>query len=152
LPTLSAKLVADFGNGFSARNLARMVRFAEVFPDRRVVATLSRHLGWSHFVEIIYLPNDLQRDFYAEMCRVERWSVRTLRAKVQSMRRHAQIPADLPAERVGNLRMSRHGGASAVGRVAPPRMPAALADQGAAVPAQVLQVFVALHPGRLTSS
>src|SRR5262245_44837776 len=55
LPTLSAKLVADFGDGFSARNLARMVRFAEVFPDQQVVVTLSRQLGWSHFVEIIYL-------------------------------------------------------------------------------------------------
>jgi site-specific DNA-adenine methylase len=42
LPTLSAKLVADFGNGFSARNLARMIRFAEVFPTREIVATLSR--------------------------------------------------------------------------------------------------------------
>src|SRR5207302_2260912 len=69
LPTLSAKLVADFGNGFSARNLARMVRFAEVFPDRQVVVTLSRQLGLSHFVEIFYLRDDLQRDFYADMCR-----------------------------------------------------------------------------------
>jgi predicted nuclease of restriction endonuclease-like (RecB) superfamily len=27
----------------------------------------------------------LQRDFYAEMCRIERWSVRTLRQKIDSM-------------------------------------------------------------------
>jgi predicted nuclease of restriction endonuclease-like (RecB) superfamily len=85
LPTLSAKLVQDFGDGYSARNLARMVRFAEVFSDQRIVSTLSRQLGWSHFVEIIPLKTDLERDFYAEMCRVERWSVRTLRAKIQSM-------------------------------------------------------------------
>jgi len=31
------------------------------------------------------LPTDLQRDFYAEMCRIERWSVRTLRDKIRSM-------------------------------------------------------------------
>jgi predicted nuclease of restriction endonuclease-like (RecB) superfamily len=85
LPTLSAKLVEDFGDGYSARNLARMVRFVEVFPDQQIVATMSRQLGWSHFVEIIPLKTDLERDFYAEMCRIERWSVRTLRAKVQSM-------------------------------------------------------------------
>jgi predicted nuclease of restriction endonuclease-like (RecB) superfamily len=42
-------------------------------------------LGWSHFIEIIALKNDLQRDFYAEMCRMERWSVRTLRAKIDGM-------------------------------------------------------------------
>jgi predicted nuclease of restriction endonuclease-like (RecB) superfamily len=85
VPTLSAQLIGDFGNGFSARNLFRMIRFAEVFPEGEIVSTLSRQLGWSHFVEIIPLKNDLQRDFYAEMCRIERWSVRTLRNKVQSM-------------------------------------------------------------------
>lgn len=85
LPTLSAKLVAEFGDGFSSRNLARMVRFAEVFPDVNIVSTLSAKLSWSHFVEIIPLKDDLQRDFYAEMCRVERWSVRTLHEKIGGM-------------------------------------------------------------------
>jgi predicted nuclease of restriction endonuclease-like (RecB) superfamily len=42
-------------------------------------------LGWSHFKEIIPLKDELQRDFYAEMCRVERWSVRTLRDKIDAM-------------------------------------------------------------------
>jgi predicted nuclease of restriction endonuclease-like (RecB) superfamily len=83
--TLSNELVAEFGTGFSRPNLTRMIRFAEVFPDRDIVTTLSAKLGWSHFVEIVHLPDDLQRDFYAEMCRVERWSVRALRAKVQGM-------------------------------------------------------------------
>ncbi len=85
LSTLSKELTAEFGSGFSWPNLSRMMRFAEVFADRRIVSTLSNQLGWSHFVEIIYRKTDLERDFYAEMCRVERWSVRTLRAKIQSM-------------------------------------------------------------------
>jgi predicted nuclease of restriction endonuclease-like (RecB) superfamily len=85
LPTLSAKLVPEFGNGFGARNLSRMVRFAEIFPDGKIVSTLLRELSWSHFVEIIPLKDDLQRDFYAEMCRIERWSVRTLRKKIGGM-------------------------------------------------------------------
>jgi len=42
-------------------------------------------LGWSHFVELLPLEEPLQRDFYAEMCRTERWSVRTLREKIQGM-------------------------------------------------------------------
>jgi predicted nuclease of restriction endonuclease-like (RecB) superfamily len=83
--TLSNELIVDFGKGFSRPNLTRMIRFAEVFPDREVVAVLARQLGWSHFVEIIYLKDPLQRDFYAEMCRIERWSVRTLRAKIGGM-------------------------------------------------------------------
>jgi hypothetical protein len=83
--TLSNELTAEFGSGYSRPNLFRMIRLAEVFPDREIVSTLSRQLGWSHFVEIIPLKDDLRRDFYAELCRVERWSVRTLRAKVQGM-------------------------------------------------------------------
>lgn len=83
--TLSKQLSREFGNGFSRPNLFRMMRFAETFPDQQIVSTVSRQLGWSHFVEIIRLDDPVQRDFYAEMCRVERWSVRALRAKIQGM-------------------------------------------------------------------
>jgi len=85
LQTLSAKLVVEFGSGFAEKSLRRMVQFAEVFPDEKIVATLSRQLGWSHFVELIPLKKPLQRDFYAEMCRIERWSVRALRQKIGGM-------------------------------------------------------------------
>lgn len=84
LPTLSAKLEPDYGKGFSARNLARMIKFAEAFPDGQVVATLSQQLGWSHFVEILPLKRPMEREFYAEMCRIERWSVRILRERIGS--------------------------------------------------------------------
>ncbi len=52
---------------------------------REIVATLSRQLGWSHFKELLPLGQPLQREFYAEMCRTGRWSVRTLRQKIGSM-------------------------------------------------------------------
>jgi len=51
----------------------------------QIVSTLSRQLVWSHFLSLIPLKGHLERDFYAEMCRVERWSVRTLRKKIDSM-------------------------------------------------------------------
>jgi predicted nuclease of restriction endonuclease-like (RecB) superfamily len=85
LATLSQELTSEFGKGFSYSALTRMVRFAENFSEPSIVATLSRQLGWSHFKEIIPLKDELQRDFYAEMCRVERWSVRTLRDKIDAM-------------------------------------------------------------------
>ena len=85
LATLSQELTKEYGNGFSYSALTRMVRFAEVFPDTQIVATLSRQLSWSHFKEILPIKDDLQRDFYAEMCRIERWSVRTLRKKIDGM-------------------------------------------------------------------
>ncbi len=83
--TLSQELTKEYGNGFSYSALTRMVRFAEAFPDTQIVATLSRQLSWSHFKEILPLKKPLQRDFYAEMCRLERWSVRTLRKKIDGM-------------------------------------------------------------------
>lgn len=85
VPTLSAKLSAEFGRGFAEKNLRRMMQFAEAFPDREIVVSLIRQLTWTHFIALIPLDKPLQREFYAEMCRIERWSVRTLRKKIGSM-------------------------------------------------------------------
>jgi len=82
---LSETLSTEYGRGFSRRNLFHMIRVADTFEEERTVQTLSAQLSWSHFIEIIYLKDPLQRKFYAEMARVERWSVRTLRQKVQGM-------------------------------------------------------------------
>lgn len=62
-----------------------MIRFAEAFPDEAIVATVSPHLSWSHFVEILVVKDDLARRFYVEMGRLERWSVRTLRDKINGL-------------------------------------------------------------------
>ena len=55
--TLSEKLIEDYGVGFSRPNLFHMIRFVEVFPNREIVYTLSRQLGWSHFRQIVYLSD-----------------------------------------------------------------------------------------------
>jgi predicted nuclease of restriction endonuclease-like (RecB) superfamily len=83
--TLSRQLSADYGRGFSEKSLRHMIRFAEAFPDERIVSALMRQLSWTHFLSIIYLPDPLQRDFYVEMCRIEKWSTRTLQKKIGSM-------------------------------------------------------------------
>jgi len=83
--TLSRQLTEEYGNNFNEKNLRRMVQFSKEFSDFEIVVTLSRQLSWSHFIAIIPLKTDLEREFYAQMCRVERWNVRTLRRKIQSM-------------------------------------------------------------------
>lgn len=85
LATLSQELSQDYGDGFTYSALTRMVKFAECFADSGIVATLSQQLSWSHFRELLPLHKPLQREFYAEMCRIERWSVRILRRKIASM-------------------------------------------------------------------
>ena len=76
---------AEFGDGFSNKNLWNMIRFAEVFGDVAIVAALRRQLSWTHFRRLIYIDDPLKRDFYAEMCAIERWSTRTLEEKISSM-------------------------------------------------------------------
>jgi predicted nuclease of restriction endonuclease-like (RecB) superfamily len=83
--TLSGQLVVEYGRGFQEKNLRRMMQFAEVFPEEAIVATLWRQLSWSHFRELLPLKAPLQREFYAEMCRIEGWSVRTLAERINSM-------------------------------------------------------------------
>lgn len=82
---LGRELEAEFGRGFGEKNLRRMVQLAEAFTDEKIVVSLIRHLSWTHFIALIPLKDPLQRDFYAEMCRAERWSVRTLRAKIDGL-------------------------------------------------------------------
>ncbi|MCI5163989.1 MAG: DUF1016 family protein, partial [Candidatus Electrothrix sp. AX5] len=83
--TLSRQLVDEYGKGFSEKNLRRMIQFANLFSEENIVVTLSRQLSWSHFLTLIPLEKPLQREFYAEMCRVEKWSVRMLRQKINGM-------------------------------------------------------------------
>lgn len=82
---LAGRLSSEYGAGFSRSNLFAMVRLAELFPDLRIVQTLSGQLSWSHFIALIHLPDPLQRDFYAQMCALERWSVRTLRQRIRGL-------------------------------------------------------------------
>lgn len=85
VPALSAQLEKEFGQGFTRRNLFNMIRFAEVFPDAKIVHALRTQLGWTHFRQIIYIEDPLKRDFYAEMCRIERWNTRTLAKKISDL-------------------------------------------------------------------
>lgn len=96
LDALSEKSTAEFGRGFARTNLFNMTRFAEEFPDSKIVHALSGQLSWTHFRRIIYLDDPLKRDFYAEMCRIEKWNTRTLHQKIQSMLNPDLIP---PLER-----------------------------------------------------
>jgi len=83
--TLAVQLESDYGRGFSSKNLRHMLRFAEAYPDAQIVSTLSRQLAWSHFLELIYLKDPLQRDFYTQMCSQERWTVRRLRERKNTL-------------------------------------------------------------------
>jgi predicted nuclease of restriction endonuclease-like (RecB) superfamily len=83
--TLSQQLTLEYGKGFERTELFRMLQFAEAYPDEQIVQTLSQQLSWSHFVELIKVDDPLAREYYAALCRIERWNVRTLRDKINGM-------------------------------------------------------------------
>jgi len=85
MESVAKVLTSEYGRGYTKKNLWRMVQFAEAFPDEKIVATLWRQLSWSHFRELLPLPQPFQREFYAEMSRIEGWSVRTLQERIDSM-------------------------------------------------------------------
>ena len=85
VPTLARDLVKEYGSSFSVKNLRRMVQFAVTFPDEPIVVSLIRQLSWTHFIALIPLKDPHQRDYYAQMASTERWSVRTLRERIDSM-------------------------------------------------------------------
>ncbi|RPX18532.1 YhcG family protein [Pseudomonas aeruginosa] len=106
--TLAAQLVKEYGGSFSVKNLRRMVQFAVAYPDERIVVSLIRQLSWTHFIALIPLKDPLQRDYYAQMASAERWSVRTLRERIDSMLYErtalSQKPEETIAQELATLR------------------------------------------------
>ena len=84
--TVSRQLQIEFDiKGLDEKNVRRMMQFAQEFPDEQIVVTASRQLSWSHFVEILPIKDNLQREFYLTFAASERWSVRQLRKEIDGM-------------------------------------------------------------------
>ena len=79
---LGERLAAEFGRGFEAKNLRRMVQFVQAFPEPEKVASLMRQLSWTHFLQLLPMKTEPARWFYAQQCITEHWSVRELRRQI----------------------------------------------------------------------
>jgi len=53
-----------------------MMQFATVFPEENIVVSLIRELSWAHVIALLPIDDPLKREFYIEMCKLEKWSVR----------------------------------------------------------------------------
>ncbi len=83
IASLSASLVAQYGKSFEAKNLRRMMQFAEVFGELDIVVPLARHLSWSHFLILIPLPSQEARLFYASQAAQAAWGKRELTKQIE---------------------------------------------------------------------
>ena len=85
IKTISSQLTSEYGIGWSEKQLRHCLRFAETMPDFQIVSALWRQLSWTHIKTLIYIENSLKRDFYMEICRIEKWSTRVLQERINSM-------------------------------------------------------------------
>ena len=99
---LSRQLVQEFGNSYHEKNLRRMMQFAEVFPDKEIVVSVIRQLSWTHILAVIPMKDPLKREFYIEMCKLEKWSVRTFRERIKSMLYERTAISKKPDETIKN--------------------------------------------------
>jgi predicted nuclease of restriction endonuclease-like (RecB) superfamily len=80
--TVSRQIETKYGRSFSDRNLRRMMQFATVFNDFKIVTPLATQLSWSHFIELFPLKTDEARMFYAKKAIEESWGKRTLKQQI----------------------------------------------------------------------
>ena len=66
---------AEYGKGFTERNLRQMRSFYLAFPIRH---TLCAELSWSIYRRLTRIPDREQREFYMRAAAEEHWTVRQL--------------------------------------------------------------------------
>lgn len=99
---LSQDLQKRYGTGFSKRNLHIFIKLNTVFQDITIVQTVSAQLSWSHLYSIINIENQIKREFYIQMAIHERWSVRTLQERIDSMLFERTVISKKPEQTIIN--------------------------------------------------
>ena len=96
---LSRELIQQYGGReFSEKNLNRMRLFATRFPNLEIWTPVVSKLSWSHFLQVMPIEDDLARNFYLTMAADQRWSKRTLKAKIDGMLYERTAIAKQPEE------------------------------------------------------
>lgn len=102
LHNLSKELTQTYGKGWSEQQLRHCLRLVDTFTDDKILSTLWRELTWSHIKMLMYIDEPLKRDFYTEMCKIERWSVRQLDDRIDSMLYERTAISRKPEETIAN--------------------------------------------------
>jgi len=82
LSELSETLTAEFGKGFSKRNLELIRKFYLTF--RFAKSVISQSLSWTHYIHLMRIENNDERNFYAIEAQANNWSVRELERQINA--------------------------------------------------------------------
>ncbi|WAC39340.1 PDDEXK nuclease domain-containing protein [Pedobacter sp. SL55] len=83
ISNISIQLKEHFGKSFDEKNVRRMMQFANVFPDYKIVVPVARQLSWSHILKILPLKTEAERLYYAYKAAEELWSKRMLQHQIE---------------------------------------------------------------------
>lgn len=84
IKNLSLRLTERYGKGWSEKTLRHCLRAAETFTEADILSAVQRQFSWTHLKSIMYIPDELARKFYMQMCCYEHWDTRTLDQKIDS--------------------------------------------------------------------
>ena len=76
-----------------------MCKVAKCFNEDNI-ATLSQQLSYSHLIELSSIENEIKRDFFTQLCIYERWGVREVREKADTMLFERTAIAEKPKETI----------------------------------------------------
>lgn len=82
LEKLSETLTAEFGKGFSRRNLELIRKFYLTFKFAK--SPISQSLSWTHYIHLMRIENKDEQNFYILETQNNNWSVRELERQINS--------------------------------------------------------------------
>ena len=97
IDNLATDIRIDFpeSKGYSVRNLKYMAKFAETYPNREFVQTVSAQIPWSHNIAIIEKVKDPeQRIWYIQKTAENGWSHNVLTHQIESGLYQRQVLVD----------------------------------------------------------
>ena len=83
IPLLSKKLTQDFGKGFSETNIKQMRSFYNSFSKRQTLSD-EFNLSWSHYLKLMRIDDERERNFYEIESFKNNWSLRELQRQYDS--------------------------------------------------------------------
>jgi len=106
LPELSKRLTNELGKGYSRSNLQNMRALYREYP---ICQTLSGKLSWSHYIELLAVPDKDTRAFYEQECANARWSVKELNRQIGTSLFERLLLSDGKANKETVLDLARQG-------------------------------------------
>ena len=79
---LQKTIASKFGKEYTSEKLYECLKLADEFPDISLFSEISEDLSLEHLQLIIEIESDLERTYYCEMAKQEKWSADELKKKI----------------------------------------------------------------------